>query len=256
MEENTYGDCAVFPGVVNVNNLPGVGDPTVLEAYSMTELETEAESIKIDLEVKKQILDQLDQEFRNKVQEAVEASEPNSEHLKMEAHTIKNGYERYETEFENLLEEYAVIQTIIIVKRRLESLASSASSEDDTEALETFRERWAGAGPMRTKYLENVENVIEKINDAIREINGTSSAPLRKMDDNELEAFCVGVREAVIAEIEDIEQFEDVTDTINQTLTVIMRQEGCQPPDEIREEPTVERVNPIFDASDVSVNGI
>lgn len=174
-----------------------IGGPSGLDAYSMTELEVEAESINTDLKVKEQNLEQLDQEFRNKIQEAAEAPATKEDRLKMEAQTIKQNYEQQEAEYHARLKEYAAMQTIVNAKQRLNSSSSSVLREMDKDELENFRTDVKEVVIEQNKEIEQIEGVADTIDQTLTAITGPEGSQV----DDDIEELVEAAKEGELSDV-------------------------------------------------------
>lgn len=174
-----------------------IGGPSGLEAYSQTDLEVQAESIKTEMKVKENDLKQLDDEFRQKIQEAANAPATSTDRIKMEARTIKQNYEQQEAAYQAKLKEYAAMQTLVNAKRRLKSSPDSALQEMSKDELESFKQDVMHDVIERNKDLEGIEEATNTINETLTAISGPGSAD----PDDELDTV-----------IETVKQGGDVSD--------------------------------------------
>jgi hypothetical protein len=186
-----------------------IGGPSGLDAYSMTELEVEAESISTDLKVKEQNLEQLDQEFRNKIQEAAEAPATKEDRLKMEAQTVKRNYEQQEAEYQARLKEYAAMQTIVNAKRRLNSSSSSILREMDQDELESFRADVKESVISENKEIEQIEGVADTIDQTLTAITGPEGSQV----DDDIEELVEAAKEGDLTDVSLADQETESTQT-------------------------------------------
>jgi hypothetical protein len=186
-----------------------IGGPSGLDAYSMTELEVEAESISTDLKVKEQNLEQLDQEFRNKIQEAAEAPATKEDRLKMEAQTVKRNYEQQEAEYQARLKEYAAMQTIVNAKRRLNSSSSSILREMDKDELESFRADVKESVISENKEIEQIEGVADTIDQTLTAITGPEGSQV----DDDIEELVEAAKEGDLTDVSLADQETESTQT-------------------------------------------
>jgi C-terminal processing protease CtpA/Prc len=174
-----------------------IGGPSGLEAYSMTDLEVQAEGINTDLKVKEQDLEQLDQEFRNKIQEAADAPATKEDRLKMEAQTIKQNYEQQEAEYQSKLKEYAAMQTIINAKRRLESSTDSVLREMDESELKAFRNEVKRDVIEQNKELERIEGIADTIDQTLTAISGPGGSQV----DSEIDELVDAAKQGDVSDV-------------------------------------------------------
>jgi len=191
-----------------------IGGPSGLDAYSMTELEVEAESINTDLKVKEQNLGQLDQKFRNKIQEAAEAPATKEDRLKMEAQTIKQNYEQQEAEYQARLKEYAAMQTIVNAKRRLNSSSSSVLREMDKSELESFRTEVKQDVIGDNKEIEQIQGVADTIDQTLTAITGSEGSRV----DDDIEDLVEAAKEGDLSDVSLADQETEPSQASNMSV--------------------------------------
>ena len=172
-------------------------DPDGLDAYSKNDLELEAKSIKTDMKIKENELDELDQTFLETAQEAAQASGPKRNRLKSEAAAIKQDYEQRQAEYQAMLKEYTTIRTLTNAKSRLESKSESMLREMDENELRTFREDIKEDILRENQELANMEEVANTIDETLVAVTGGKAGTV----DSDVEAV-----------IDAFEQGEDVSD--------------------------------------------
>lgn len=181
-----------------------IGGPSGLEAYSQTDLEVQAESIKTEMKVKENELKQLDDEFRQKIQEAADAPATSTDRIKMEARTIKQNYEQQEAAYQAKLKEYAAMQTLVNAKRRLKSSPNNALQEMSKDELQSFKQDVMHDVIERNKDLEGIEEITTTIDQTLTAVSGPGATEVDDEIDELVDAAKQGndVSDVSLAEVE------------------------------------------------------
>jgi hypothetical protein len=153
-----------------------IGGPSGLDAYSQNDLELQAESIKTDMKVAESELADLDQKFREKIQQAAESPATSEDRKMMEAQTIKQNYEQKEAAYQGKLKEYAAMQTLINAKRRLNSSTNSVLQEMDEGELQEFRKEVKRDVLEQNQNLQRIEGVTDTIDETLTAIAGPGAS--------------------------------------------------------------------------------
>lgn len=196
-------------------------DPDGLDAYSKNDLELEAKSIKTDMKIKENELDDLDQNFLETAQEAAQASGPKRNRLKSEASAIKQDYEQRQAEYQAMLKEYTTIRTLTNAKSRLESKSESMLREMDESELRTFREDIKEDILKENQELANMEEVANTIDETLVAVTGGEAGTVDSDVEAVIDAFEQGedVSDFSLAEQVDETETETSTDTSSLSLS-------------------------------------
>lgn len=164
-------------------------DPSGLDAYSKSDLDLEAESIKTDMKVKENDLNRLDEEFLNKAKEAAGVAGPKRNRLKSEASAIKQNYEQQQAEYQAMLKEFTTIQTLANAKSRLNSRSESMLREMDQEELQAFREDVKHDVIGQNQELAQMEEVANTIDETLTAVTGTGGGQVDDDVEDIIQAF-------------------------------------------------------------------
>jgi hypothetical protein len=139
-------------------------DENPLEQMDARDLRLEAESVSTDMKLKENELQELEQNFKSKIQEAADAG-PEEGRLKAEAASIKTNYEQKEAAYQADLKEYTTLRTLQNAKERVNSQSGSVLRDMDPEEMQAFRE------DMKRTILEETDQVerLGEIGDTIDE---------------------------------------------------------------------------------------
>jgi hypothetical protein len=139
-------------------------DTNPLEQMDARDLRLEAESVSTDMKLKENELQELEQNFKSKIQDAADAG-PEEGRLKAEAASIKTNYEQKEAAYQADLKEYTTLRTLQNAKERVNSQNGSVLRNMDADEMQSFRE------DMKRTILEETDKVerLGEIGDTIDE---------------------------------------------------------------------------------------
>lgn len=154
----------VIQNYINMFGIFSSDDTNPLEQMDARDLRLEAESVSTDMKLKENELQELEQNFKSKIQDAADAG-PEEGRLKAEAASIKTNYEQKEAAYQADLKEYTTLRTLQNAKERVNSQNGSVLRNMDADEMQSFRE------DMKRTILEETDKVerLGEIGDTIDE---------------------------------------------------------------------------------------
>lgn len=154
----------VIQNYINMFGIFSSDDTNPLEQMDARDLRLEAESVSTDMKLKENELQELEQNFKSKIQDAADAG-PEEGRLKAEAASIKTNYEQKEAAYQADLKEYTTLRTLQNAKERVNSQNGSVLRNMDADEMQSFRK------DMKRTILEETDKVerLGEIGDTIDE---------------------------------------------------------------------------------------